>query len=368
MWNCIVRRLRTRVLRKGFQLYRPGLILLPKPDGASRPIHRFSDDDRILFRAVYQVISQILESHITREVAYCSLRSNPIRPFGTIPHAQLELSKARREQKRFLIKFDISSFYGSVSRSLLREKLDAIFSDPDAADVIASLIDVPLPDIEDEIPADMIRLLNGLPQGASTSPQLASFYLAEFDNLLSEKAVICIRYVDDICVVAESYIDALEINAWVERKLADLGLQVSAARGKSGIIKPNKDCEFLGARITPTGRLRPKKKSLKELISRLERVAKNLGVDRDVVCSEDFADVLSVWISSRRHYHFTMVDISFFKLAIFNVVVHHGASNDRAKKISNFAIRSLGKQANFPNASRAFQEFMSNASARTRSL
>ena len=45
----------------------------------------------------------------------------------------------------------------------------------------------------------------GSPQGGNLSPLLANIYLNEFDQELLKRNVLCIRYVDDIEILAKEY-------------------------------------------------------------------------------------------------------------------------------------------------------------------
>jgi hypothetical protein len=74
--------------------------------------------------------------------------------------------------------------------------------------------------------ADRFRITRGVPQGTSTSPWLASFYLAQFDEHLEFEGVHAVRYVDDLAATRTEH-EARNALAAMEAGLRPLGWELN---------------------------------------------------------------------------------------------------------------------------------------------
>lgn len=86
--------------------------------------------------------------------------------------------------KYYILKCDISKFFASIDHSILKEKLRRKIKDPDALNILYTIID------SEE---------SGLGIGAMTSQTLAIFYLNDLDHFIKEtlKIKYYVRYQDD---------------------------------------------------------------------------------------------------------------------------------------------------------------------------
>ena len=119
----------------------------------------------------------------------------------------------------------------------------------------------------------------GSPQGGNLSPLLANIYLNEFDQEYAKRGVPCIRYADDIVLLAKSRRAAQRIlvksTAYLEGKLK---LKVNQEKSRTVSVFATKQFKYLGFTLGKNGsgvyvRVHPQawkkmKAKLKELASR----------------------------------------------------------------------------------------------------
>ena len=119
----------------------------------------------------------------------------------------------------------------------------------------------------------------GSPQGGNLSPLLANIYLNEFDQEYAERRVPCIRYADDIVLLAKSKRAAERLlvtsTTYLEGKLK---LKVNREKSRIVSVFAKKNFKYLGFTLGRNGngtfvRVHPKawdkmKAKLKELASR----------------------------------------------------------------------------------------------------
>lgn len=102
-----------------------------------------------------------------------------------LEYAKMYDTKCKIKYKSYyILKFDISKFFASIDKEILKEKINRKIKDKDALEIIFKIIDS-----EEQ----------GLGIGSMTSQCLAIFYLNDLDHFIKEKLKIkyYIRYQDD---------------------------------------------------------------------------------------------------------------------------------------------------------------------------
>ena len=129
-------------------------------------------------------------------------------------------------KSRYFLKLDLHDAFGSVQRTLLEDALKntAIMADDKHVNIscINAIVNIATH-----------STINGLPQGAPTSPFLLNIYLQQFDYKLTErlreKHLTYTRYVDDLLISSKYPFDKNEIIQLVTQLLPE-GMTINAEK------------------------------------------------------------------------------------------------------------------------------------------
>ena len=268
-------------------------VYIPKADGRLRPLGIASLEDKIVQRAVVEVLNAIYE------VDFLGF-SYGFRP-GRGPHHALDALAVGIERKRvnWVLDADVRDFFSQLDHSWLQRFLEHRIADKRVLRLIQKWLSAGV--IED---GQWSESGEGAPQGASASPLLANVYLHYvFDlwaqwwrNRFANGDVVIVRFADDFTVGFEYQEDAQRFLADLRQRFAKFGLELhpdktrliefgrhAARRRKArGLPKPE-TFDFLGfthfcgttkrggfwlRRITIGKRMRAK---LREVIDQLKR-------------------------------------------------------------------------------------------------
>jgi retron-type reverse transcriptase len=165
-----------------------------------------------------------------------------------------------RDEYKWVLKTDIQSFFDTIDRKLLKEKLRKKLRKNKLIPTLESIIDCEI-DYKSLSISDREIISNkkkekkfikgkGLRQGMPLSPLLSNFVLRDFDKKLEKKNIKAIRYIDDILLFAKNK-DSLNIyKDIVKNELLKLGLSINDI--KTEIFKPNQRItDFLGFDLKP---------------------------------------------------------------------------------------------------------------------
>src|SRR6266852_4794844 len=266
---------------------------IPKADGRQRPLGIATLEDKIVQRAVVEVLNAVYE------VDFLGF-SYGFRP-GRGPHQALDALAAGIMSRKvnWVLDADIRDFFGQLDRDWLRKFLGHRIADKRVLRLIDRWLAAGV--IEDGTWTASER---GSPQGASVSPLLANVYLHYVLDLWADwwrrrhahGDVIIVRFADDFIVGFEHKDDADQFLAGLRERFAKFGLELHpdktrliefgrhAARDRSarGLGKPE-TFDFLGfthicarsesgrfwvKRITIPKRMRAKLKQVKDQLRR----------------------------------------------------------------------------------------------------
>jgi len=266
---------------------------IPKTDGRLRPLGMAALEDKILQRAVVEVLNAVYETDFLGF-------SYGFRP-GRRPHDALDALAAGIYKKKvnWVLDADIRDFFSSLDRVWLSKFLEHRVADRRVLRLIDQWLGAGV--IEDGSWSDTSE---GAPQGASASPLLANVYLHYvFDRWIRQWRgrhargdVIVVRFADDFIVGFEHLGDARQFLHDLRDRFAKFGLELHpdktrliefgryAARNRAGrgLGKPE-TFSFLGfthicakgrrggfwlRRITISKRVRAKLKLVKDQLMR----------------------------------------------------------------------------------------------------
>jgi RNA-directed DNA polymerase len=198
-------------------------VYIPKADGRQRPLGIASLEDKIVQRAVVEVLNAVYEVDF-RGFSY------GFRP-GRGPHHALDALAVGISQRRvnWVLDADIRDFFNQLDHSWLAKFLEHRIADKRVLRLIGKWLAAGV--IED---GDWSQTVEGAPQGASASPLLANVYLHHVFDLWADwwrrrharGDVIIVRFADDITVGFEYEEDARRFWADLRDRLAKFGLEL----------------------------------------------------------------------------------------------------------------------------------------------
>jgi group II intron reverse transcriptase/maturase len=266
---------------------------IPKPDGRQRPLGIATLEDKIVQRAVVEVLNAIYEEDFLGF-------SYGFRP-GRSPHDALDaLAVGITERKvNWILDADVSDFFSKLDQAWLRRFLEHRIADKRVLRLIQKWLSAGV--IEDGNGSETIE---GAPQGASVSPLLANVYLhyvfdrwgQQWRRRHARGDMVVTRFADDFVVGFQHLGDAkqflhdlrerfakfnLELHS-DKTRLIEFGRFAASDRKERGHPKPEtfdflgfthicgktKDGRFWLRRVTIKKRLRAKLKQAKAELRR----------------------------------------------------------------------------------------------------
>jgi RNA-directed DNA polymerase len=159
----------------------------PKP----RIIHKANVRDRILHRAVYNVLYPFFDKNFTADSFSCRNNKGIHKAINKFREYASIVSK-NNTKTCWILKCDIKKFFASIDQNILINILQKYIDDKNIINLLKEIITSFKP--------------NGLPLGNLTSQLFANIYLNEFDQFVKYvlRAKFYIRYADDFVVFSES--------------------------------------------------------------------------------------------------------------------------------------------------------------------
>jgi RNA-directed DNA polymerase len=266
---------------------------IPKADGRLRPLGIAALEDKILQRAVVEVLNAVYETDF-RGFSY------GFRP-GCNPHQALDALSVGiwRKKVNWVLDADIRDFFTSLDHGWLEKFLEHRIADQRVLRLIRKWLSAGV--IED---GNWSQTTEGAPQGASASPLLANVYLHYvFDQWAdwwrrrhAHGEVIIVRFADDFTMGFEYQEDAQRFLAELRERFAKFGLELhpdktrliefgrfaATNRQARGLGKPEtfdflgfthicarmRDGRFWVRRITVAKRMRAKLREVKDQLKR----------------------------------------------------------------------------------------------------
>jgi group II intron reverse transcriptase/maturase len=271
--------------------------VLPKADGRLRPLGIAALEDKIVQRAVVEVLNAIYET----DFLGFSYGFRPSRG----PHDALDALDAlvvgiERKKVNWVLDADIRDFFTSLDHSWLVRFLEHRIADRRVLRLIQKWLRAGV--IED---GAWSASENGSPQGATVSPLLANVYLHYVFDLWAQQwrrrhargEVIIVRYADDVVLGFQQQSDAERFRKDLAHRLARFGLSLNAdktrlirfgrfaaqQRAERGLGRPE-TLEFLGfthyCAMTKDGRFAVRRRTIAKRMAAKLRETKVLLMQR----------------------------------------------------------------------------------------
>ena len=206
--------------------------LIPKKQGGVRALSIPPAYDRVLQRAVQQILNECLEPLM-------SVDSHGYRAGRSRITASQAISQAWREGYHWVYESDVRDFFNSVSLTRLKGRLNAIFHHDPVVDAILNWMRAPVVFNE-----ETIERKRGLPQGSPISPVMANLMLDDFDKDMEVAGFRMIRYADDFVVLCKSEAEAQRAEKCAAESLEEHGLDLHP--DKSAITSMQDGFRYLG--------------------------------------------------------------------------------------------------------------------------
>lgn len=165
---------------------------IPKPDGGVRKLGIPTVIDRIIQQAIAQQLMPIYEPLF-------SDGSYGYRPGRSAKDAIRKIKEYAEQGYTRAVVLDLSKYFDTINHVKLLNLLRQNVKDERVIQLIKRYLKSGVMENGVVVPTE-----EGSPQGGNLSPLLANVYLNEFDQEFNRRGVPCIRYADDIVLLARS--------------------------------------------------------------------------------------------------------------------------------------------------------------------
>lgn len=333
-------KLQDEIKRGGWRPKPSREVLIPKPQGGTRPLAIGCLEDKIVQLLSAKILEAIYEPIFHRH-------SYGFRA-GKSTHqaiARLYWDVKQRPDNCTVVEMDIEKFFNSMDHDLLLDLIGQRIGDQHFLRLLKRMLRNSILSQDGEIKLNE----RGSPQGAPVSPILANIYLHYvlddwFEQNWGEHAEL-VRYADDAAFVFSDETKAIEFKAALNERLENFGrLKLNA--DKSGILKfdsknPKGQLSFVGFSLYWGS------KASKRKILKVKTATKKLAK-----CLESFTD----WIKKIRHRKKLSVIWSIASAKLRGHFNYYGVVFNRPKLKHYYyaCLRSLYKWLNRRSQKRSF--------------
>lgn len=165
---------------------------IPKPDGGIRKLDIPTVIDRTIQQAIAQQLMPIYEPQFAEG-------SYGYRPNRSAKDAIRKVKEYAEQGYTFAVSLDLSKYFDTLNHEILINLLRKEVKDERVVQMIKRYLKSGV--MENGV---VMETEEGSPQGGNLPPLLANIYLNEFDQEFMRRGVPCIRYADDIVLLAKS--------------------------------------------------------------------------------------------------------------------------------------------------------------------
>ncbi len=240
---------------------------IPKPDGGVRKLGIPTVIDRTIQQAMAQQMIPIYEPLFSEN-------SFGYRPGRSAKDAIRKVKEYAEQGYTHAVSLDLSKYFDTLNHTILLNLLRRDIKDERVIQMVKRYLKSGV--MENGV---VVGTEEGSPQGGNLSPLLANVYLNEFDQEYERRGVPCIRYADDIVLLAKSERAANRLLETSTKYLeGTLKLKVNQEKSRVVSVFAIRNFKFLGFALGRNGkgiyvRVHPKswkkfKSTLRELSSR----------------------------------------------------------------------------------------------------
>ena len=269
---------------------------IPKPDGGVRKLGIPTVIDRIIQQAMAQQLMPIYEPMF-------SDGSYGYRPGRSAKDAILKIKEYAEQGYTRAVVLDLSKYFDTLNHELLANILRRNVKDERVIHMIKRYLKSGV--MENGV---VIETEEGSPQGGNLSPLLANVYLNEFDQEFGRRGVPCIRYADDIVLLAKSERAAKRLLETSTKYLeGTLKLKVNREKSRTVSVFAIRNFKYLGFCLGKNGKgiyIRVHAKSWKEAKDKLRMLTSRSKCGSIVKTMERIKIYMRGWLN-----YFNMADM-----------------------------------------------------------
>lgn len=261
---------------------------IPKPDGGVRKLGIPTVIDRIVQQAIAQILVPIFEPLF-------SPGSFGYRPNRGAKDAIRMVKSYADEGYEWVVVLDLSKYFDTINHEKLLNLLRRTIKDERVIQLIKRFLKSGV--MENGV---VIDTTEGSPQGGPLSPLLANIYLNEFDQEFRGRGVPCIRYADDIVLLAKSKRAAQRLLESSIRYLEGvLKLTVNRTKSRAVYVYSRHDFKYLGFALGSRKKvsyIRIHDKSRRKIVNKIrELTSRPHGTIADLL--KELSTVLRGWLN-----------------------------------------------------------------------
>lgn len=227
-WEANIDRLCEQVRGNTYLPNRPKRFCVRKKDGGSRELCRLTITDKVMQRAVLNVIDETFDSGFFS----CS---HGYRQKHSVATAVAQVLEHRDQGLRWVVHADIQACFDSLDHAILMELIGRVIQDWFVLNLMRLWL---------RAGRKHRRQARGVPMGAVLSPLWANIYLHQLDRRLLRAGYTLVRYADDFLILADDE-QAAQLG-WLETILALIPLKIQLSDPKTRVTSFADGFEFLG--------------------------------------------------------------------------------------------------------------------------
>ena len=262
---------------------------IPKPDGGIRKLGIPTVTDRIIQQAMAQQLMPIFEPLFSED-------SFGYRPGRSAKDAILRIKEYAEQGYTRAVVLDLSKYFDTLNHTVLLNQLRQQIKDERVIQMVKRYLKSGV--MENGV---VMETEEGSPQGGNLSPLLANVYLNEFDWEFKRRGVPCIRYADDIVLLAKSERASerlLESSIkYLEEKLQ---LKVNREKSRTVSIFAIRNFKYLGFCLGKNGKgiyIRVHAKSWKKAKDKLRMLTSRSGCGSIIRTMEKLKVFMRGWLN-----------------------------------------------------------------------
>jgi len=230
-------KIQKKLLDLNYEFSKPRRKSIKRQDTAEiRSIYTVNLEDKIVQRAIINVISSYYDSELSEDVySYRKGRS--------VFKAISKIIRVLRNMKdKKVYKSDFKNFNESIDLDILKRKIKILFAqEQDVLKLFCALL-------------NSLSNIHYLPKGMPLTNFLLNIYLIDFDEAIAERSDIYIRYADDFLVFVPKNYSIEETEKVIKEEASKLHLKLNEVKTK--FVGREEEFEFLGYKFAIRDKLK----------------------------------------------------------------------------------------------------------------